>query len=1192
MNDGGSQQGQQFTLTASKGMGGSRTAIINGQTVWSEGDKIYVSSKNGDVTGVLTLTSEPGEPTGTFSGFVFGNPDKLAYSVFPAPTDGTEIDLSTIVGGGEVDAPMIGAIKLDDDVDVQFENTCGVVLVDLPKAAGLELEIYAKDNNKNELSISAYTDVTEIGWDGNKPYLKFTPKANNRITITNSNGGTMYVPYFVSGITAQNQSYLSKVTFYEDNYSLIVNEANLLKNDKPNIVGSYVSENVKVHTYNAEGDNFNVTAKAETTVTETKTENGITYGKVETTITETQIEDATNNDGDNNGEGSTVSSDVAYFNVSASATTTGTNNQPIEVTEVKVTLPQVNSTTQKAEVSISHVAEDATITIVEKEEAGKNPIQELTVVLPSGTTKEEAKEQVVIEMPNTTVTVKSADGNVLIIKEMVAETADNTLVVEKDVEIKSLTIKKGNVQVFGKVGEIKRDPNNADEETVVTIEKGGIVNAVFGKDKIKVVDNNKPSETPESISVSDFTQLKSALKSQPQTEITLIDVTEHITLTEPLVINKRVQLNLGDKSLTIAENFPWDNTEAAIISNANLHISRGKIIGCKATAEGKNLLKSTEALNIFNVELITNGVSNGISQVNKSIIFTGNTSITATKGNAVQILINRTEPGINGVQLQANTIINGSVAFELTCEPVEKADVSICVLHNSKLNGKLDIIKNGFERYIRVENNNESGGAEGRPVANKEELEAALKDSKVTNIILTKPIEVNNLALRFKTLTLSPDIFEGSTADAAITVVSDEEAQICDGIIVGDINDANKYIVKSTAPTLGVLNATIEAKGGMNAVYVKDAEFVLNTLKDTQKVIPTIVTSTDGYALYLVAETSPVFANIYEGTTIGGTIHYYNNSYDGKDMSYLDIYGTINGHLTVDGQFKDALYKLIDNNAQIGEDFTGWPRTKVKVDNYEELKGYLNYNNPDNNLIREIIIAAPIEINVNGRLDLNLGFKKIKVIDGFWEKHNEAIILKKSPDAEYCSIDINGAATRYEIKGSTNAAGKYFIKSDSVGVSFNNGNLIMEGTLNAVFIKDSFCSLSGSKITTSEAGYAVDMNVSGTESEALLHLMNNSQIIGPIRYNFNTQDPGFDSTVKVEGNSTINGKLTVLGNIQRFKVVKVSGTIKGIGWLPYLPGDNTGDNEGEGGEDEGGTTSGNVTNGNTSGEGFKNGGEF
>ena len=67
------------------------------------------------------------------------------------------------------------------------------------------------------------------------------------------------------------------------------------------------------------------------------------------------------------------------------------------------------------------------------------------------------------------------------------------------------------------------------------------------------------------------------------------------------------------------------------------------------------------------------------------------------------------------------------------------------------------------------------------------------------------------------------DIFKGSNADAAITIVSNEEAQICDGIIVGDINDANKYIVKSTAPTLGVLNATIEAKGGMNAVYVKDA---------------------------------------------------------------------------------------------------------------------------------------------------------------------------------------------------------------------------------------------------------------------------------------------------------------------------------------------------------------------------------
>lgn len=491
--DDGSSQSSLVTLTASKGMGNSRTAIVGTQTVWSAGDQIYVSSKDGKVTGVLTLEAEyAGKTEGTFSGFVFGNPKSLEYSVFPAPKNGTVIDLGTIEGAGEVDAPMIGKIDFNAETDVQFANACGVVLVDLPKAAGLELEIYAKDNANNELSISAFTDVTKIEWVGDKPSLKFTPNTNKRITITESNGGSMYVPYIVNNITSQNQSNLSKVTFYEENYNLIVNEANLIKDGKLNIVGSYVSENVKVHTYNADNNNFNTTAKAETNVTETKTENGVTYGKVEAVITNEQIQESMSGSGD--GSGSIVSNEVAYFNVSPSVTTDQSTNQPIEVKEVVVTLPQVESDEQKAEVSISNISKDATVTINEEEinegDDSKNSIKELTVVLPSGTTEAEAKEKVVINMPNTTVTVKSADGNVLIIDNMEASTAPNTLVVEKDVVIKNLTLHKGSLQVFGRIDHLTVSGNKEDILYIV-IEVGGSIGKITGNESYEIVDKNK-----------------------------------------------------------------------------------------------------------------------------------------------------------------------------------------------------------------------------------------------------------------------------------------------------------------------------------------------------------------------------------------------------------------------------------------------------------------------------------------------------------------------------------------------------------------------------------------------------------------------------------------------------------------------------------------------------------------------------
>lgn len=77
-----------------------------------------------------------------------------------------------------------------------------------------------------------------------------------------------------------------------------------------------------------------------------------------------------------------------------------------------------------------------------------------TVVIPSDITAEQAQQTVTITMPNTTVTVKSADGNVLFIKEMAASTAPNTLVVDKDVKIGELTVTKGSVQVFGEIGKL------------------------------------------------------------------------------------------------------------------------------------------------------------------------------------------------------------------------------------------------------------------------------------------------------------------------------------------------------------------------------------------------------------------------------------------------------------------------------------------------------------------------------------------------------------------------------------------------------------------------------------------------------------------------------------------------------------------------------------------------------------------
>ena len=101
VNDGGSQQGQQFTLTASRGIQ-SRTNLGTEKNTlqlrWSAGDKIYVSSKDGKTTGVLTIKEgDENKPSATFSGFVFGHPEDLYYSVYPVPNEDGKIEMTGVV---------------------------------------------------------------------------------------------------------------------------------------------------------------------------------------------------------------------------------------------------------------------------------------------------------------------------------------------------------------------------------------------------------------------------------------------------------------------------------------------------------------------------------------------------------------------------------------------------------------------------------------------------------------------------------------------------------------------------------------------------------------------------------------------------------------------------------------------------------------------------------------------------------------------------------------------------------------------------------------------------------------------------------------------------------------------------------------------------------------------------------------
>lgn len=188
-----SQEGQQITIEAVRGLN-SRTSLIPGteentyQTVWSAEDKIYVTSADGKTTGVLTIDpNDAGSPEGTFTGFVFGNPDDLKYSIFPVPENGV-INLNN-VDTDEIDAPMTAEI---DPVanKATFSNSCALVRLFI---TGL-----SRDNNTVVVSGTDIAGKLEPSITSSGIALNQLEKAND-ITITGvQNAEYFFVPVYAT----------------------------------------------------------------------------------------------------------------------------------------------------------------------------------------------------------------------------------------------------------------------------------------------------------------------------------------------------------------------------------------------------------------------------------------------------------------------------------------------------------------------------------------------------------------------------------------------------------------------------------------------------------------------------------------------------------------------------------------------------------------------------------------------------------------------------------------------------------------------------------------------------------------------------------------------------------------------------------------------------------------------------------
>lgn len=187
---------------------------------------------------------------------------------------------------------------------------------------------------------------------------------------------------------------------------------------------------------------------------------------------------------------------------------------PINIGTITITVPETVATVDKANEALENGATDVVIT--------EAPTEDQTIVIPHNYTDSETK--VSVELPAVpegvaltiaygdatdnapkSIAVKTADKAVvdnLVIDapestvtvngeytSMTASTADNTLVVTNATKIGSLTVRKGNVEIYGTVGSVDRTESPASKVhfTVNSVEKWNKAAACSAASTITIV---------------------------------------------------------------------------------------------------------------------------------------------------------------------------------------------------------------------------------------------------------------------------------------------------------------------------------------------------------------------------------------------------------------------------------------------------------------------------------------------------------------------------------------------------------------------------------------------------------------------------------------------------------------------------------------------------------------------------------
>ena len=212
-----------------------------------------------------------------------------------------------------------------------------------------------------------------------------------------------------------------------------------------------------------------------------------------------------------------------------------------DATDATIVIPDQATADNEVSIEIENIAFDGEIVIEEADDVA-TPIAVLNITLP-----DEAVDNLVIDMPNTTVYVNG------VILHLTAATAENTLVLNEGTEITNLVIKGGNVQILtgATVQAAERADDNADEVTYIYYEAGAHVPAQVGEGIILLSEAEMA--------------LREAIAEGGNYALT-----SDVVLSNPLVVNTDFTLSLN--GYTISQEKECSGTYAMITNMGSLTI--------------------------------------------------------------------------------------------------------------------------------------------------------------------------------------------------------------------------------------------------------------------------------------------------------------------------------------------------------------------------------------------------------------------------------------------------------------------------------------------------------------------------------------------------------------------------------------------------------------------------------------------